>query len=294
LIAVNLTGYDVEVSQEGDRAFTVTIRSKREVRVRGIETGVGRWSFGYTSSRHGKRWNVSFDMVSVHGRAGDQSKTREVEVRLIGDRPSSGFVVKDDLRGFLYCTAARADIAGAFDVHVCLFAPAPSAPTVQAEKSMLTAGSDGSFAIAHLQPSGSGLEVSVTCSGEGVRSARLELERSGSFNLGFLSELKSVERLVTVLPGQSSKVTWSPANGPADPVLLVTTINDALDQRKFQKFLSAIGCRVRAGLFGGMIPEFGEVFVLGDHEPVRHVMRLVLDLPWKVDVKESAELQVIG
>lgn len=294
LIAVNLTGYDVEVSQENDGAVVVTVRSRRELSVRGVEKGLGRWSFGYRRGRHGAVWNAGFDMVRVDERVGEAGKAREVSVRLVCDHPASGFVVREDLRGFLYCSAAKLDIAGAFDLHVCLVASAASPPQVRSEKSMLTVSSEGAFAIAYLQPSQEGLEASVSCSGEGARSARLELERVGPFSLGLLGELSSVERLATVQPGQSARVAWSPANGPAEPVVLVTTVNDARDPRRFQRFLNAIGCRTRSTLFGGISLESGDLFVIGDHAPVRHSLSLVLDLPRRIDVRDKTELEVIG
>lgn len=294
MIAVNLTGYDVDVAQEGDREVAVTVRSRKELRVRGVESGLGRWSFGVRRGRRGARWIAEFEMVSADRRTEGVGATREVELRLVCDHPASGFVVREDLRGFLCCSAAKVDIAGAFDLQVCLVASAASPPQVRSEKSMLTVSSEGAFAIAYLQPSQDGLEASVSCTGEGARSARLELERVGPFNLGLLGELSSVERLATVQPGQSARVAWSPANGPAEPVVLVTTVNDARDPRRFQRFLSALGCRTRIGVFGSISSEFGDLFVIGDHAPVRHSMSLVLDLPRRIDVRDRTGLEVIG
>ncbi len=304
-MALNLTGLEVEVSEAGMRRVRVSVGFGREREVRSVEYGVARLSFGYRWSRSrrypGRYWYAYLKTLRVINRSDGPGKTRAISVELEPHQPACGFVVREDLKGFVYCTAAKLDIAMGSDLHVLLFSPSKSSPEVRARKSVLTVSTERAQAIAYLQHSNEGIEVSVNCNGEGVRSARLELRRSGPFirrsgpfGFWFLSELNASERLLTVEPGQSGSITWSPVNGPAEPVVVVTTAREIYNQRKFQRLLSALGCKVRVGLFGGIKPESGDLFVIGDHSPVRHSIELLLDVPRRPDVRDRTELEVIG
>ncbi len=295
MIGLNLTDRNVKFSEAGEHRVNVNVEFGREREVRGIEYGVARLSFGYRRGGRGSRyWLAELGMMRVDSRVSGPGRTSAVSVELEPRQPASGFVVRDDLRGFVYCTAAKLDIAMGSDLHVLLLAPSPSRPALRAEKSVLTVGSERAQAIAYLHPSVEGIEVSVSCTGEGVRSARLELHRSGSFSSGMLSELDSYERLLTIEPGQSSRIIWSPVNGPAEPLVVVTTVQEINNKRRFHKLLNAIGCRTSVGLLGGIRPEFGDLFVIGDHSPVRQAIELVLDVPRRPDVRDKAELEVVG
>ena|GEM_PF-2423659 len=296
MLALNLTGREVEVSEAGERRVRVSVGFGREREVRSVEYGVARLSFGFMMKwrYQNRNWYADVEMLQVINRSDGPGKTRAVSVELEPHQPACGFVVREDLKGFVYCTAAKLNIAMGSDLHVLLFSPSKSSPEVRAGKSVLTVSSEKAQAIAYLQHSNEGIEVSVNCNGEGIRSARLELLRSGSFSLGFRSELNASERLLTVGPGQSGGITWSPVNGPAEPVVVVTTAREISGTRKFQRLLSALGCKVRVGLFGGIKPEFGDLFVIGDHSPVRHSIELLLDVPRRPDVRDRTELEVIG
>lgn len=295
MIGLNLTDSDVEFSEAGERRARVNIGLGKERDVRSIQYGVARLSFGYMRGRGGSRyWCAELEIVRVDSNISGPGKTRSVSVELEPGQPASGFVVSDDLKGFVYCTAAKIDIVMGSDLHVLLLAPSPSRPEVRAEKSVLTVRTERAQAMAYLQPSVEGIEVSVSCTGEGVRSVRLELSRSGAFSLGLSRELNSSEKLLTLEPGQSARITWSPVNGPAEPLAVVTTTREVLDKRKFHRLLGALGCRTSVGFLGGIKPEFGNLFVIGDHLPVRHSIELLLDVPMRPDVRDRTGLEVLG
>ncbi len=294
MIGLNLTDRDVEFSEVGENRVNVKIGFGKERDVRSIQYGVTRLSFGYERRKNYRYWQADLEMLRADSRVPGPGKTSAVSVELEPRQPASGFVVSDDLKGFVCCTAAKIDIALGSDLHVLLLAPSPKRPEVRAEKSVLTVSTERAQAIAYLQPSVEGIEVSVSCTGEGIRSARLELRRSGPISFGLLRELNSSERLLTLEPGQSGRVTWSPVNGPSEPLAVVVTGKEVFDKRKFHRLLSALGCRTSVGFLGGIRPEFGDLFVIGDHQPVRHVMELILDVPRRTDVRDKAELEVMG
>jgi hypothetical protein len=222
-------------------------------------------------------------------------------------QPASGFIVSDVLdpmgafspsfvvrgmRGFVYCTAAKVNIALGSDAHVLFLAPSTSRPEVRTEKTVLTVSSGTAQAIAYLQHSVGGIEVSVICSGEGIRSARLELLRSVGF--GTFSEFNVSETLLEVEPGSSGSVTWSPVNGPPEPLVVIATTREFYNPKKFHRILDALGCKTRVDFLGRIEPEFGDFFVVGDHRPVRHSIELLLDVPRRPDVRDRAELEVVG
>ncbi len=294
MIGLNLTDRGVEVSEAGEHRVRVDIGFGKERDVRSIQYGVARLSFGYRRRKNYRYWHADLEMLRVDNRISGPGRTRAVSVELSPYQPASGFVVSDDLKGFVYCTAAKIDIVLGGDLHVLLLAPSPSRPEVRTEKSVLTVSTERAQAIAYLQSSVEGIEVSVSCTGEGVRSARLELSRSGPFNLGLLRELNSSEMLLTLEPGRSGNVTWSPVNGPPEPLVVVATAQEVSKERKFRRLLSALGCTTGAGLFGRIKPQFGDLFVIGDHSPVRHSIELLLDVPRRPDVRDRTGLEVVG
>jgi hypothetical protein len=246
-------------------------------------------------------------MLRVENRSERPGKTRGVSMELTPHQPASGFIVRGALdpmgafspsfvvrgiSGFVYCTAAKVNIALGSDVLVLFLAPSTSRPEVRAEKTVLTVSSERAQAIAYLQHSVGGIEVSLSCNGEGIRSARLELLRSADF--GTFRELNASETLLKVEPGGSGRVTWSPVNGPPEPLVVIATTRDFSNTKKFQRILDALGCKTRVDFLGRIEPEFGDFFVVGDHRPVRHSIELLLDVPRRPDVRERAELEVVG
>jgi hypothetical protein len=293
LIALNLTDREVEVSESGEQRVLVNVGFGREREVRSVEHGVARLSFGYRRSNKGRRyWHAELETLQVENLSEGPGKTRAVSVELRTHQPASGFVVSGDLRGFVYCTAAKINISLGSDVHVLFFSPSTSRPEVRTEKSVLTVSAERAQAIAFIQHSVEGIEVSVSCNGEGIRSARLELLRSAGF--GTFSELNVSDTLLEVEPGRSGSVTWSPVNGPPEPLVVVATTREVYDPKKLQRILDALGCKTSVGLFGRIKPEFGDLFVVGDHWPVRHSIELLLDVPRRPDVRDKAELEVVG
>jgi hypothetical protein len=308
LIVLNLTDREVEVSESGEQRALVNLGFGRELEVRSVECGVAKLSFGYVrTSKGGRYWHAKLEMLRVENQSEGPGKTRAVSMELRSLQPASGFVVRGALdpmgafspgfvvrgiSGFVYCTAAKVNIALRSDVHGLFLAPSTSRPEVRAEKTVLTVSSGRAQAIAYLQHSVWGIEVSLSCNGEGIRSARLELLRSARF--GTFGEFNVSETLLKVEPGRSGRVTWSPVNGPPEPLVVIATTRDFSNTKKFQRILDALGCKTRVDFLGRIESEFGDFFVVGDHRPVRHSIELLLDVPRRPDVRERAELEVVG
>jgi hypothetical protein len=308
LIVLNLTDREVEVSESDEQRAQVNVGFGREREVRSVEYGAAKLNFGYRrTSKGGRYWYAELEMLRVENRSERPGKTRGVSMELTPHQPASGFIVRGALdpmgafspsfvvrgiMGFVYCTAAKVNIALGSDVHVLFLAPSTSRPEVRAEKTVLTVSSGTAQAIAYLQHSVGGIEVSLSCSGEGIRSARLELLRSADFRT--FRELNVSETLLEVEPGSSGRVTWSPVNGPPEPLVVIATTRDFSNTKKFQRILDALGCKTRVDFLGRIESEFGDFFVVGDHRPVRHSIELLLDVPRRPDVRDRAELEVMG
>jgi hypothetical protein len=308
LIVLNLTDREVEVSESGEQRALVSVSLGREREVRSVECGVAKLNFGYVrTSKGGRYWHAGLEMLRVENWSDGPGKTRAVSMELTPHQPASGFIVRGALdpmgafspgfvargiSGFVYCTAAKVNIALGSDVHVLFLAPSTSRPEVRTEKTVLTVSSERAQAIAYLQHSVGGIEVSLSCNGEGIRSARLELLRSADF--GTFRELNVSETLMEVEPGSSGRVTWSPVNGPSEPLVVIATTRDFSNTKKFQRILDALGCKTRVDFLGRIEPEFGDFFVIGDHRPMRHSIELLLDVPRRPDVRDRAELEVVG
>jgi hypothetical protein len=308
LIVLNLTDREVEVSESGEQRAHVNLGFGREREVRSVECGVAKLNFGYRrTGKGGRYWYAELEMLRVENRSERPGKTRGVSMELTPHQPASGFIVRGALdpmgafspsfvvrgiMGFVYCTAAKVNIALGSDVHVLFLAPSTSRPEVRAEKTVLNVSSERAQAIAYLQHSVGGIEVSLSCNGEGIRSARLELLRSADF--GTFRELNFSETLLEVEPGRSDSVTWSPVNGPPEPLVVIATTRIFSNTKKFQRILDALGCKTRVDFLGRIEPEFGDFFVIGDHRPVRHSIELLLDVPRRPDVRDRAELEVMG